>query len=180
MNFENNLEIGKMGESVVAKWFQKNGYSVLPVYEKEVNEFKGPTLLTPNGAELICPDMIVFKKEKIFWAEVKYKSAFTWHRKTENWVTGIDLRHYNNYLKIQSNECGLKKILLFLHHSGKAKDTPEGMISPTGLFGGLLHFLRHCENHRHINGGASGMVYWSIYSLKKLASLDEIYGDLPI
>lgn len=165
---------GKIGESAIAKWFQKKGYNVLPVYEKEIHEGKGPTLFSAHGEQIICPDMLVFKQGKIFFAEAKHKSAFTWHRITKRWVTGIDLRHYFDYLKIQNNSYGIDVNLLFLHREGVAKDTPQGMFSPTGLFGRSLDFLKNNENHRHENWGKTGMVYWSRESLNLLAELREV------
>lgn len=48
----------------------------------------------------------------------------------------------------------------------QAKDSPP---SPSGLYGGDLSKLIACEHHRHSNWGKSGMVYWEIGSLTKLA-----------
>lgn len=172
MTFEQKLKVGKIGESQIAKWFQGRGYNILPVYEKEINEGKGPTLFLAEGGNLICPDMLAFKRDKIFWIEAKHKNAFSWHRITQRWVTGIDLRHYLDYLEVA--ECGWPVWLLFLHRDGVAKDTPQGLTSPTGLFGEEILKLKNIENHRSENWGKVGMVYWSHSRLKKLASLDAL------
>lgn len=166
MLFTDSLSIGKIGESYIAKWFQTRGYNILPVYEIEHNHGKGPQLFTSNNTGLICPDMLVFKQDKIFWIEAKHKTAFSWHRKTQRWVTGIDLRHYFDYLEIANSLIGWPVYLMFLHKKGTAKDTPEGMESPSGLFGEDINFLSKNENHRHHNWGKSGMVYWSTEVLK--------------
>jgi hypothetical protein len=168
MNFQRQLNVGKIGESYIARWFQNRGYNILPVYQIEIHENKGPTLLTCNDIQLICPDMLVFKENKVFWIEAKHKTAFSWHRKTNKWVTGIDLRHYEDYKKVAMNLSGWPVYLMFLHKAGGiAKDTPDGMISPTGLYGGEIMYLSENENHRHDNWGKSGMVYWSTEVLKK-------------
>jgi hypothetical protein len=167
-NFQKQLEIGKVGESYIAKWFQKKGYNVLPVYEKEISEGKGPVLFTATLQKLISPDMLAFKGEKIYWVEVKHKSAFSWHRITGRWVTGIDLKHYNDYLEIAKTVFVWPVLLMFLHKDGIAKDTPRGMVGPTGLFGENILFLSENENHRSDKWGKSGMVYWSHETLKKL------------
>lgn len=166
-NFEYQLSIGKIGESYIAKWLQEKGCNILPVYEKEIKEGKGPTLFKADETKVICPDMLCFKKDSIFWVEAKHKTAFSWHRKTKRWVTGIDLNHYESYLEIANNLVGWPVVLMFLHKDGIAKDTPEGMTSPTGLYGGDIKYLSENENHRHVNWGRHGMVYWNVDTLIK-------------
>jgi len=175
MGFDRNFAFGKAGESDIANWLKSRGYSVLPVYEKEISEKKGPQLFTPSG-QLIAPDLFAFgeRSDKAWWIEAKHKSAFSWHRITERFVTGIDLRHYENYLMF--SELSPWPIwLLFLHRAGRAKDTPPNRESPTGLFGRELWYLSKHENHRHKNWGNSGMVYWAHKTLILLASLDEVF-----
>lgn len=174
MNFEQQLRIGKIGESAIARWLNSRGFHVLPVYEKEINEGKGPTLFCSNGMQQIAPDLLAFKEGKAFWFEAKHKTAFTWHRNTSRWVTGIDLRHYDEYLSVQSAHREWPIWLLFLHRTGTAKDTPQGMVSPSGLFGESLIYLSENENHRHKNWGRSGMVYWSNQKLKFIAPLHAV------
>ena len=167
-DFKKSLAVGKTGESEIATWFRGKGYNVLPVYEIAENQFKGPAVIAFDGGEIIAPDMLVFNTNKAWWIEAKHKSAFTWHRITKQWVTGIDLHHYDEYQKI--NRLAIWPVwLMFLHKDGIAKDTPKGMKSPTGLYGNSLDYLFLKENHRHRNYGKTGMVYWSVANLKKIA-----------
>lgn len=175
MSFEQSLQFGKIGESLIAKWFLRRGYSVLPVYEKEYVENKGPVLFCPENKQYICPDLLVFNEQnKVFWIEAKHKTAFTWHRNTKQWVTGIDIHHYENYLEIAKKNHSWPVYLLFLHGKGIAKDTPEGMESPAGLFGNTLEHLSKHEHHRHKNWGKNGMVYWSLKHLKRYANIEDV------
>lgn len=178
MNFARQLEIGKIGESAIAQWMNRRGFHVLPVYEKEISEGKGPTLFMADGDQRVAPDMLCFQDGKTFWIEAKHKSAFTWHRKTQRWVTGIDRRHYYEYLSVQSSHPEWKIWLLFLHQKGRAKDTPVGLISPCGLFGNSLEYLSFHENHQHANWGRTGMVYWSRESLKLIAHLEDVCPEI--
>ena len=171
MSFESWLEFGKIGEGYIARWFQRRGYQTLPVYEKEIHEGKGPTLFCSDGTQLVAPDLLVFNSSKVFWIEAKTKSAFTKHRITGRWVTGIDLHHYKDYLKV-AQRSPWPIYLLFLHFEGQAKDSPPGC--PTGLFGGELGYLSENENHRHDNWGKSGMVYWAHETLTKFAELGAL------
>lgn len=157
MNFENSLHFGRVGESDIANWLRSRGVTVLPVYEIEKGRGKGPQLFTPND-ELIAPDMLTFGRKGTLWIEAKHKTAFSWHRISQRWVTGIDLRHYEHYCRVaDGSPYGIW--LLFLQEGGKAKDSPP--CSLTGLYGGDLAVLRNHENHRHENGGKNGMVYWA-------------------
>ena len=169
MSFAGRYQYGATGEGAISHWFRGRGYAVLPAYEKIVDSGKGPQLYLPQGA-LIVPDLLVFRDHKLFWIEAKHKAAFTWHRITQRWVTGIDLGHYRAYQEVgKATEWPVW--LFFLHEGGQAKDSPP---SPSGLFANELAFLVEHENHRHNNWGRSGMVYWAIESLKKLAELEEI------
>lgn len=174
MTFQQQLKTGKIGESLISKWLNRKGFNCMPVYEKEVSEGKGPTLFCASGNQLVLPDILAFRNSEIYWIEAKHKSAFTWHRKTGRWVTGIDLRHYGEYLSVQKLNPNWPVWLFFLHRNGTAKDTPEGMVSPSGLFGHTLSFLSANENHRHANWGRSGMVYWAVETLKPIATIEEV------
>ena len=171
MAFSDTLRYGQAGESAIAHWLCGRGYTVMPVYEKIFDTGKGPQLYLPNDEKLIAPDMLAFNGSNIRWIEAKHKTAFSWHRISNKWVTGIDLRHYNDYLKVASMS-PWPVWLLFLHRGGQAKDSPPN--SPAGLFGNPLDYLKENENHRHDNWGKSGMVYWSRDKLQLIASLEEI------
>jgi hypothetical protein len=165
MVFNHTLQFGQAGEVDIATWLRQLGWALLPAYEKIFDSGKGPVILLPSGVR-IAPDFLTWKEQKCLWVEAKHKTAFTWHRISSRWVTGIDLRHYMDYLKVEE-ESPWPVWLLFLHDGGQAKDSPSD--SPCGLFGNSLAYLREHENHRHDNWGKSGMVYWAIDSLIPLA-----------
>lgn len=174
-NFIENLYIGqKFGETPIARWFIRLGYNVLLVYEKVYTEYKGPTLLAADGCEYILPDMLCFNKEKSFFIEAKYKTTFTWYRIKNQWETGIDLHHYEQYRRI-AEKSAWPVYILFLHAGGCDKDT--GKKSPAGLYGALLDDLTKCESHRSMNWGKAGMVYWCIDVLTKYADYDELVAQ---
>lgn len=168
--FQESLAIGQAGEDVVARWLRRRGFTVLPVYEKLMDNKGGPRLFLPDR-KLIAPDLLVWNNHVGFFVEVKHKQAFSWYREGACWVTGIDLRHYFDYLQI--DEAGPPRVfLMFLHRGGQAKDSPPN--SPTGLYGGWLKNLRTREDHRSPRHGPSGMVYWQEKNLKKIANLDAL------
>ena len=179
MTFQQNLAVGKAGESKIARWLQSRGNYVLPVYEKEIHEYKGPVLFAPDGQQIICPDLLAITKTGIAWIEAKHKSAFTYSRcfsekrLRDVWNTGIDLKHYQEYIRVQNELKHIPVWLMFLHQAGTAKDTPKGKISPTGLFMASLRHLRQNECHRHENHGKSGMVYWEPHVFQRHIPLDH-------
>lgn len=163
---------GKAGEGRISKWLNGRGYGVLPVYEIEGTEFKGPTVYVLD-ARFVAPDLLAFRKNdgSVRWVEAKTKSVFTWHRLTRRWTTGIDLKHYKDYLCLA--EVSPWPIwLFFLHTQSRANEYPYQC--PVGLFGGELGYLSRNENHQHNNWGRSGMVYWAHEKLKLIASLEDL------
>ncbi len=173
MSFEQQLQEGVYGEDLISRWLISRGCQILPAYQIEHSHGKGPRFFGKFG-QLICPDLLVFKSEKILWIEAKTKSAFTWHRSSSSWQTGIDFRHWNDYVRV-ADESHLPVWLLFLHKPGSlAKDTPDGFTSPSGLYGNSLQKLQSSIHHTHSNHGPSGMVYWTELSLIKLCPWEEI------
>lgn len=176
--FERKLAVGKIGESLIARWLRSRGNYVLPVYEIEMNQGKGPQLFPPItggivSAGIIAPDLLAFKQTgDVFWIEAKHKSAFTPHRKSGGTLTtGIDLHHYRQYVQLLA-ESPWPIWLLFLHRGRSAANCPEN--TPTGLFGNDLKYLAENVHHTHDNWGKSGMVYWAIDSLIKMAELEQV------
>lgn len=172
MGFESQLRFGQAGESVIATWLRSRGRAVMPVYEKIMDTGKGPQVFMPAGS-LVAPDLLTWGGAAPCWIEAKHKTAFSWHRISRQWVTGIDLRHYEDYCRVE-DQSPWPVWMLFLHQGGQAKDSPAD--SPAGLFGNPLRVLRTKENHRSANHGTSGMVYWAIGSLRKLADHEELAG----
>jgi hypothetical protein len=168
--FNQTLQVGRVGESLIATWLRSRGWNVLPVYDIEVQTGKGPSLFSAQ-CELIAPDMFVFNGLKVRWVEAKHKGAFSWHRTTQRWVTGIDLCHYEHYKQV-AEVSNWPVYLMFLHWGGQAKDSPPN--SPAGLFGHELKYLQEHENHRHPNWGNGGMVYWAHDTLRLLAPLKTL------
>jgi hypothetical protein len=173
MSFEEKLKEGLLGEGEISKWFISRGYSVLPAYEVELNHGKGPRLFTKEGT-LISPDLLVFNASRILWIEAKTKSAFTWHRLSRTWQTGIDRKHWGHYLCVAART-PFPVGILFLHKPNcTAKDTPEGMVSPSGLFGNNIASLKDSVHHTSCLHGPSGMVYWTLGNLKKIAEYNDV------
>lgn len=177
-DFKSQLKEGQAGESFIARWRRARGSSVIPIYEKILDTGKGPQLFLPNE-ELVAPDLLEFLSTKeVRWIEAKHKTTFTWHHKTQCWTTGIDLRHWKDYLRVDA-ESPFRVWLLFLHRGGRDKDT--GRSSPSGLYGARIAFLKdnvHHEWPRPQPGQPSGMIYWREEVLTYIASIAEMECDI--
>ncbi len=175
-DFYTHLQTGRVGESLIANWFKRQGYNILPVYEIEYNTGKGPRMFTAKFTELVAPDMMVFKYAipiNFFWVEAKHKTAFSWNRKLGVWVTGIDTRHYNDYLKVKETT-GLDVLVLFLQRGGGDLNNPGGT-TEAGLFGGEISYLSGCVSHQW-KEPPNVMTYWAKDSLKFYAPYNEVVG----
>lgn len=177
--FQQKLAFGQAAESSIAKWLRGRGHFVLPVYDLEYDTGKGPRLFTPSG-QLIAPDLLCIKDGKTIWVEAKHKTVFSWFRKTSRWVTGIDLRHYEDYCNV-ADQTDVPIWLIFLHRASipSGEDLRYGCPAecPTGLYGQDLKICRRNESHRSNRHGRSGMVYWWEGSLHKLGTLQQIPLD---
>jgi hypothetical protein len=182
-SFEKQFFFGQIGESIIARWVRSRGYDVLPVYEKEIANGKGPRLFLSFDAlasELVAPDMLAISGAKTRWVEAKHKSAFSWRRITQRWQDGIDLRHYLDYQKVEQ-ETGWPVWLFFFHAQAVSHpyDRANGapVQCPTGLFGAPLSWLKEHEDHRgdfSRNGHTYSMVYWNVDMLPRQAMLEEL------
>ena len=191
-SFADHLATGRVTEGVIANWVRSRGNSVLPVYEKEIDEGKGPQFFSPDE-ELVAPDMLVFpaapsggsanaRTGSIIWLEAKHKTVFTWHRISQRWTTGIDFHHFESYLRVQ--ELSARPVWLLFYHSSATpnpRDVPPNEHGggcpdecPTGLFGRSLSELAENINHKSDRHGRHGMIYWHVDKLIKLATLDEV------
>jgi hypothetical protein len=176
MGFEDKLAQGRVGEGAISKWLQGRGHSVSPAYEVERDSGKGPQLFAAAG-DLVLPDLLAFRAGGAMWFEAKNKTRFAWHRLTQSWTTGIDLRHYGEYQEV-AIRTGLPVWLLFLHLRSTPSDADIAHRCPprcpTGLFGNELGRLTQTESHRSNRYGRSGMVYWAHDALRLLASVGDM------
>lgn len=189
LKFSDALEQGQLGESLIAQWFRRRGWHVLPAYEKEIDNGKGPRLFLAAGlsdAQLIVPDLLCIKGKEFIWIEAKHKTRFSWYGKKGYFVTGIDKRHFHDYLKVA--ELTQRPVwILFLH---KESHTWEEDVRkwnaprtcPTGLFGANIHSInpvgdskRERYSHDSNEYGLTGMYYWRPHKhLRCIATLDDV------
>ena len=175
--FSDDLVFGRFAESLLCNWLRHRcGYTVIPAYEIETPQHKGPRVFTPNQ-ELVSPDALGIKGKDIRWFECKHKSVFTWFRKSKTWQTGIDKNHFEQYLKVDEH-FGWQVWLLFLHESSTPNQLDVGHCPgpcPTGLYGGEISQLAACIHHESDRHGRHGMVYWNESSLRWIASAESVH-----
>ena len=179
--FATTLPFGQIGEGYIATWLRGRGWNVLPVYEKEIDNGKGPRLFMAKSSgptQLIAPDMLALKDGKFMWVEAKRKTRFSWYGKGGYWVTGIDKRHYDDYCAVFKTT-KIQLWIMFLH--SESHTWPEDVrkwhapeTCPVGLFGNTIDCLMNTASHVSHNYGTSGMIYWNISALRALAPLAAI------
>lgn len=179
-SFEQQLEMGKVGEGLLASWLRSKGCSLMPTGEIRKKEFQGPRFLSA-GAELVAPDAFAFNAwfnpGGVVWLEMKHKSVCTWSRFARQWQTGIDFGHFEQYRAV-AEKSATPVWLLFFHRESTPdeRDLQQGSPSrcPVGVFGGDLKQLAWNTDHGSIAWGRTGMVYWNISDLQRLASRAEV------
>lgn len=183
-NFNDAYAFGSVAEGQIAQWLvHAQHWQILPAYEIEIPSGKGPRLLT-NHHKLIVPDILAMKYQGrqflIKWYEAKHKTRFTWHRISQNWQTGIDLRHYLHYIQVQK-ETKRDVYVCFLHECATPSESDLKYSCPSqcpvGLYGQTLDHLITHEHHRDkytTAGRDYPMVYWNEHDLERLATLEEV------
>jgi len=178
-NFDEMLPFGQMGESLIAKYLRKLGYIILPAYEKEIDNGKGPRIFLPYGypvKELITPDMLARREKRTLWVEAKHKSAATFYRKKQRWQTGIDKRHWFDYLQVEK-VTGWPVQVVFLQRLSIITNAPPNVEPcPTGLYTCRITCTISDEGYYidRLSGRRYEMVYWAVKDLRKIASLEEV------
>ncbi len=179
IKFEDKLNIGAMGESIIAKYLCNHlGVAVLPAYEKLMNDNKGPRLFL-RDKNLVVPDMLTFTHNGPFvWIEAKVKTVFSWYGRGGYFVTGINYHHFRDYQEVQART-NIPVVLTFLHYESKTwpndvKRWNAPTECPTGLFALWLNHTR--ESHRDYSGNTL-MIYWRLEVLSYMATLKEVMRD---
>lgn len=55
--FEAKLAEGRVGEGLIASYLRSRGANILPVYEIEQPNGKGPRVFSADNRQLVAPDM---------------------------------------------------------------------------------------------------------------------------
>ncbi len=185
MSFSDTLKQGQLGESLIALWLRRQGWHILPAYEKQIDNGKGPRLFMAVDAafdQLITPDLFCIKGREFRWLEAKHKTRFSWYGKGKYFVTGVDLRHFEHYCHVR-DEVGLPVYLMFLHTDNRTWPADvERWGAPdwcdTGLWGGDIDNLRTEYSHKSQDYGPTGMIYWRPnVHLRKYAPLASVWPE---
>lgn len=94
---------GEWGEGQVRRWFQEQGWFVIPT--SAIENGGAPKLIGLLAAHVL-PDLQTARAGEMRWVEVKTKTAPVLYQITRTWRHGIDLRLWDEYLKVQA-ETGL-------------------------------------------------------------------------
>ena len=112
-SFKEKLDFGEDGEKDVAIFLMSKGYTVLPLYQ--FNKEHAPFLLSENG-KIILPDLDCYHPTNTsIFVEVKSKNQ--WNVTNSIIETGFDLKHFDEYVKIQYNT--KKEVWVVFNHKGK-------------------------------------------------------------
>ncbi len=185
MSFSDTLKQGQLGESLIAMWLRRQGWHILPAYEKQIDNGKGPRLFMAVDStydQLITPDLLCIKGREFRWLEAKHKTRFSWYGKGNYFVTGVDLRHFEHYCHVR-DEVGFPVYLMFLHTDNRTWPADvERWGAPdwcdTGLWGGDIDMLRTEYSHKSQDYGPTGMIYWRPnVHLRKYAALASVWPE---
>jgi hypothetical protein len=168
-----HLSHGLEGERIVHRYLISLGLAIQPLHPAPNSDI-GPRLF--HGAKNFrTPDVLCKGSKTAFFAEIKRKRVFSWHRETQSWQTGIDEVCYTDYRAV-AELTQIPVWIFFMHESDRPdeRDLKQGspLICPTGLFGGRLDKL--VADHSSARWGKGGMVYWDYSELTPFATLEDL------
>jgi len=162
--FAKKIEVARQFEKALAAWFQTRfGAYILPTYDYSgLQEDKPPKLLAESES-LVIPDLLICRRGKTTWVECKWKSSTALHRNTNTPTTGINLRHWEHYLRVR-RVSGCDVVVMFIH------------IAEQEMRGDTIETLRANEHHRYDGGkmGRDGMIFWDWGKLRRWCTLAEV------
>jgi len=165
ITFRERLSEARAVEKKVAEYFQGLGHRVLPVYDYSgLSDGKAPKLQSSKSSEsLVTPDLLLAKEGICAWIEVKMKGRADYTRMTDQLETGISLRLWDHYLRVQ--ECtGIEVWLLFIHKAEKK------------VVGECISVLKKMRPRFYTGHkmGPSGMVFFPFDRLQDVCTYEEM------
>lgn len=156
--FQALLERSNVYEVAFSQWLQnERGYFILPAYAYNADE--APSLIC-GTRKLVTPDLFGVSASIIAWFEVKVKESADFHRKSNRLVTGLPLRHWNDYVEIKKL-MGCPVWIVFIHET-------ENVVV-TGEIGNMPH--AHTWQGDDMDRG--GTIYFVFKQLKTLPVTPE-------
>jgi hypothetical protein len=100
-SFEKQLDFGRVGEKLVARFLQRKGCGVLPSYDYAGSDGQKAPRLMFEVSGLVVPDLDAAKQGARKWIEVKTYSHSPLFRAYGIRIHGIRRRHYRDYLAVE-------------------------------------------------------------------------------
>lgn len=155
------FKLGNNGERFVAEFLQEKGYYVIPSYDYSGEDNNKAPKMQGKKTAYVIPDLDICRAGLRRWVEVKTKTEATEFKKTGELQHGIDVRHFESYLRVQ-DESG-NEVYLAIYEL-----TPRPVI----LIASLAHLEANVDHHGTSRGAK--MLYWDrkvfhIYDLAAVA-----------
>lgn len=160
MSFQASLARGKAEERKLAAYLKALNYRVLPT-----TEFSGSGAPTLDGEadSIIMPDLQAFKDGAGEWFECKWKSRATESTRYDRLETGISIRHYLQYCRIE-RETAIPVAIVFVHE--KEREVRCGTLNQ------LQAAFSHDDRSDKMERG--GMRFWAWESIPLWMPLEEL------
>ena len=162
--FINAKNEGRALEATISSMLVNEGWTVMPITTDNTHGI-GPRITNKHGSTAAM-DILAWKGADVRFLECKAKATFSLHRNSGQWVTGLDKRLWDDYLKGQEG-APFKVALIFLQEPGE-----EG--SPSGLYWAWLsHLATHVHHEFAGNEATPAMIYFSEQALTKSMSFAQ-------
>lgn len=166
-------EFGHKGEQVVIRLLKRLGFSILPAGALDGSPFRpgGAPMLSGMEEAVIAPDLIAVEKGATRTVEVKTKSTSDFYGIGKCQVTGLALRHWDNYLAFEAKS-GLPGWIVFLH----AKQD-EVLGAPIAVMDPHKRVARDAGTLRTFN---EPMVFFRCEDIPRMGTISEVLGGAEL
>lgn len=147
--------LGQAAERLVRAHFTAQGWFVVPMYA--IQDGGAPKVIGQLRSHVL-PDLQKFRDGEIRWVEVKAKTCPVWFQKSGRYRHGIDLPHWHDYVRVES-ESGLPGYLAIVQITNGRDEPPN----PTLLYAPFAVLQRHVQFYETPTPSAPrGMAYFDV------------------
>lgn len=158
-DFNRRLIWARECEVAIGDFLRARNWWAIPSYDfSDKGDDKAPKMLAPRGRfDLVLPDLQCFRDGKQRWFEIKRKTRSDHYRIGGYAVTGMSLRLFEHYRRIEK-ETKSDVVIVFVHET-------EGEVRGDTL----SNLEKLAKSHRYDGDamGRAGMIFWRYEQIQR-------------
>lgn len=174
--YEKRFKRGEQGELDLINLLRRRGWYVEHLKKQHTGDHKGPRIYPPiindqskQEHEMVSPDMIIFRKKRIYYVEVKCADYCSTYGADQRYQVPISLNLYEDYCRVY--DISPLDFYIFYIIEG---NHPKLSDTPSGVFKASIGKIKKAYDHQYPNSSGKMMVYINFSCFKKFATLENL------